>query len=79
MRAATSGRWHDVPLGADLAGKMLLIVGFGRIGQAVATRAVATHMRVQYIDARNDLPTVDGIDRVVGLAEGLPEADFVRT
>ena len=77
MRAVTSGRWHDVPLGADLAGKMLLIVGFGRIGQAVATRAVATHMRVQYIDARNDLPTVDGIDRVVGLAEGLPEADFV--
>ena len=77
MSAVTSGRWHDVPLGADLAGKMLLIVGFGRIGQAVATRAVATHMRVQYIDARNDLPTVDGIDRVVGLAEGLPEADFV--
>jgi lactate dehydrogenase-like 2-hydroxyacid dehydrogenase len=77
MRAVTGGRWHEVPLGADLAGKMLLIVGFGRIGQAVATRAVATHMLVHYIDARNNLPTVDGVDRIAGLTEGLPEADFV--
>lgn len=77
MRAVTSGRWHDVPLGADLAGKVLLIVGFGRIGQAVATRAVAARMRVQYVDARSDLPTIDGVDRVGGLAEGLRGADFV--
>jgi len=77
MRAVNNGGWHEAPLGADLAGKVLLIVGFGRIGQAVATRAVATRMRVRYIDARNDLPTVDGVARIVGLAEGLREADFV--
>ena len=50
MRAVTSGRWHEAPMGADLAGKVLLIVGFGRIGQAVATRAVAARMRVHYVD-----------------------------
>ena len=77
MRAVTSGHWHEVPLGADLAGKVLLIVGFGRIGQAVATRAVASRMRVKYIDVRNDLPTVDGVHRSAGLAEGLRDADFV--
>jgi glyoxylate reductase len=77
MRAVASGRWYEVPLGADLAGKVLLIVGFGRIGQAVATRALATHMRVQYIDARAGLPAVDGVVHTIGLAEGLREADFV--
>jgi glyoxylate reductase len=77
MRAVTDGRWHEVPLGADLAGKVLLLVGFGRIGQAVATRAVATRMRVQYVDARDDLPTLEGVVRIVGLADGLREADFV--
>ncbi len=77
MRAVTSGRWHEAPMGADLAGKVLLIVGFGRIGQAVATRAVAARMRVHYVDARDDLPSVDGVTRIAGLAEGLQEADVV--
>ena len=77
MRAATSGRWHALPLGADLAGKVLLIVGFGRIGQAVASRAAAARMCVQYVDARPELPTVAGVARVGDLAEGLQQADFV--
>jgi lactate dehydrogenase-like 2-hydroxyacid dehydrogenase len=77
MRSVSSGRWYGEPLGADLAGKVLLIVGFGRIGQAVAARAVAARMRVQYIDTRSDLPTVEGVARIVGLAEGLRGADFV--
>ena len=34
-------------------------------------------MRVQYVDSRNDPPTFDGVDRIVGLAEGLRNADFV--
>ncbi|MEZ5514043.1 MAG: D-glycerate dehydrogenase [Steroidobacteraceae bacterium] len=47
-------------LGTDLGGKTLGIVGFGRIGQAVARRAVAFGMRVHYL-SRNwrDLPGVD--------------------
>jgi lactate dehydrogenase-like 2-hydroxyacid dehydrogenase len=77
MRAITSESWQAVPLGADLAGKVLLIVGFGRIGQAVASRALAARMSVHYVDARSDLPAVEGVDRIVGLAEGLREADFV--
>jgi phosphoglycerate dehydrogenase-like enzyme len=76
MHAVISGGWQ-VPLGADLADKVLLVVGFGRIGQAVAARAMAARMCVQYVDARNDLPLVEGVARIVGLAEGLREADFV--
>jgi phosphoglycerate dehydrogenase-like enzyme len=52
-------------------------VGFGRIGQAVARRALATKMHVQYVDTRSGLPVVDDVDRAGDLAKGLPEADFV--
>jgi lactate dehydrogenase-like 2-hydroxyacid dehydrogenase len=77
IRTVTSGRWHEAPMGADLAGKVLLIVGFGRIGQAVATRAVATRMHVHYFDTRDDVPVMDGVARVAGLDDGLRDADFV--
>ncbi len=77
MRAVTAGRWRGVALGGDLADKRLFIVGFGRIGQAVATRARAARMRVSYLDWRPDLPVTEGVDRVGDLAEGLREADFV--
>jgi glyoxylate reductase len=77
MRAAVDGRWSGVPLGGDLAGKLLLLVGFGRIGQAVATRALAAGMRVTYVDTRSGLPVVPGVDRVPALADGLAQADVV--
>jgi len=77
MRAVASGRWNEVSLGVDLAGKELLIVGFGRIGQAVATRALAARMRVSYVDIRIGLPVIPGVGRANGLAEALREADFV--
>ena len=52
-RLVRSGRWtgfaFDFMLGSDLAGKQLGIVGFGRIGQAVAARARAFGMRVAYV------------------------------
>jgi glyoxylate reductase len=77
MRAAADGRWSGLPLGGDLARKELLLVGYGRIGQAVATRALAAGMHVRYLDTRSGLPEVAGIDRVAGLTEGLNAADFV--
>ena len=77
IRAVVGGGWHETSLGGDLAGKTLLLVGFGRIGQAVARRALAANMQVQYVDPRDGLPVVGGIDRAVDLAQGLAGADFV--
>jgi glyoxylate reductase len=79
MRSVSERRWVEgtAMLGSDLARKVLLLVGFGRIGQAVAKRALAAGMDVRYVDLRDDLPAVAGVSRVAGLAEGLPSADFV--
>ncbi len=77
MAAVATGRWRDVALGGDLAAKTLLVVGFGRIGQAVAQRALAAKMLVRYVDARNDRPDVAGVSRGTGLADELVAADFV--
>ncbi len=52
---ARSGNWRgwnlDQLCGADIWGKTLGIVGFGRIGRAVARRAMGFNMRVIYTDA----------------------------
>ena len=79
MRSVASGRWREgsAALGGDLAHKLLLVVGFGRIGQAVATRALAAKMRVEYVDLRSDLPAFSGVVPRAGLSEGLYDADFV--
>ena len=49
-----AGRWQtwspQLLLGADFAGATLGIIGFGRIGQAVAKRAQGFNMRVIYHD-----------------------------
>ncbi len=51
-RLVRRGQWKgfalDFMLGSDLRGKQLGIIGFGRIGQAVASRAPAFGMRVAY-------------------------------
>jgi glyoxylate reductase len=58
-RAVRDGRWHggwadpDF-LGRDVSGSTLGIVGFGRIGQAVAQRAAAFGMRVLHNSHRRD-------------------------
>jgi glyoxylate reductase len=52
---ARSGNWKgwnlDQLVGADIWGKTLGLVGFGRIGRAVARRALGFHMKVFYTDA----------------------------
>ena len=72
------GKWKTwdlrLLLGADLNGRTLGIVGFGRIGQAVARRARGFRLRVIYCD-----PAVASADEYtsVGLDELLRELDFV--
>jgi glyoxylate reductase len=67
--------WHpQLLLGADLAGATLGIVGFGRIGQAVAKRAQGFDMRVIY-HSPNAQPAHNA--QPVDLDTLLRESDFV--
>jgi glyoxylate reductase len=55
-RLVRSGAWTgwalDQLIGQGLAGKTLGLIGFGRIGQALARRAIGFGMRVIYADPR---------------------------
>lgn len=54
VRSGAWGGWAlDQLLGVELAGKQLGIVGLGRIGQAVARRAVGFELRVVYAGPRD--------------------------
>jgi len=61
------GRWESVwsgtpvPLWSELAGKTLGIVGYGRIGQAVARRALAFDMEVMAIRRDASRPDPHGL------------------
>ena len=75
-RLVRRGGWKgfalDFMLGSDLRGKQLGIIGFGRIGQAVAARAPAFGMRVAYT-GRGPKPGVDGefmpLDRLLSTSD----------
>jgi glyoxylate reductase len=75
-RVVRAGAWRgwalDFMLGSELRGKQLGIVGFGRIGQAVAARAPAFGMRVAYT-SRTPKPSVDGafmpLDRLLSTSD----------
>jgi D-2-hydroxyacid dehydrogenase (NADP+) len=64
----------------ELGGQTLLVVGYGRIGRALASRASALGMRVLAVHRTADAPT-DGVAERLGplsdLVELLPEADHV--
>ncbi len=58
-----SRHWHEIqrnvqsgvinlPLGDELAGKVLLIIGFGAAGKELARRAAPFGMRIHAIDVR---------------------------
>ena len=82
-RAATSmreGRWdRSQLLGTELKGKTLVIVGVGRIGGEVATRALAFGMDVAGYDpyVGDERFRALRIRRLVTLDEGLDIADIV--
>ncbi len=68
--------WHpSMLLGMDLAGKTLGLVGFGRIGRAVAKRAVGFGLRIIYYSP-NAEPEFGAI-KMNSLDELLRESDFV--
>ena len=82
-RYARSGQWKvwkwDLLWGADVHGKTLGLVGFGRIGRAVARRALGFGMRVLYHDTvRADAAVERELNAVaVDLETVLRESDFV--
>ncbi len=73
-----AGKWKtwglSLLLGADLAGATLGIIGFGRIGQAVARRAEGFNMRVIYFDP-NPQPASGATS--VSFDQLLRESDFI--
>ncbi|WP_217987533.1 phosphoglycerate dehydrogenase [Kocuria sp. WN036] len=71
------GRWDRFP-GVELAGRTLGLVGFGRIGQAVAKRAHAFDMTVAAYDPYlpAEVFTTHGVSQVE-LAECVAGADFL--
>lgn len=80
---ARSGQWNawkwDLLWGLDVHGKTLGILGFGRIGRAVARRAMGFRMRVLYHDTFRPEP---GVERDLGVTFAdqdtlLRESDFV--
>jgi glyoxylate reductase len=80
---ARSGEWKswkwDLLWGADIHGKTLGVVGFGRIGRAVARRGLGFGMRVLYHDTvRADAATERELNATaVDLETLLRESDFV--
>jgi phosphogluconate 2-dehydrogenase len=77
------GRWTknigEELFGSDVHGKTLAVIGFGRIGQAVARRAaLGFGMPVLYVnEAEVDVPALAGHIARVTLDEALARADIV--
>jgi D-3-phosphoglycerate dehydrogenase len=68
-RAVKGGAWPRSFGGVELRDRTCVIVGYGRIGRAVARRVAAFDMQVVVVD-----PRVPGSE---SLADALPQADFV--
>jgi glyoxylate reductase len=80
LRTGTEWIWGpEMMLGQDIHGKTLGVVGFGRIGQAVARRGQGFGMRVVYYDLYHP---PEEVERSLGaeyreLDELLAESDFI--
>ena len=82
-RYVRDGHWKTwgpmLLMGPDVHGATLGVVGFGRIGQAVARRAQGFGMRILYHDLAPASPAVEAElgATFMPLEELLPKADFV--
>ncbi|HTU56439.1 MAG TPA: NAD(P)-dependent oxidoreductase [Acetobacteraceae bacterium] len=76
-----AGRWHeryaDMPV--DLAGRTVLVIGFGRIGTRIAARCRAMDMSVLVYDPYVPQEAIEaaGCEPVSDLDAALPRADFL--
>jgi lactate dehydrogenase-like 2-hydroxyacid dehydrogenase len=81
-RMVRENRWGETtlisPMGHDVSGKRLGILGMGRIGQAVAKRARGFGMTIHY-HARTAVPAEDAMGATyhARFAEMLPNCDFL--
>jgi len=73
-----SGKWEKKALkGIEIDGKTLGLIGIGRIGCALATKATALGMRVIAYDAYLDTCPVPGLAEMVPMDRLLAESDFI--
>jgi D-3-phosphoglycerate dehydrogenase / 2-oxoglutarate reductase len=79
--ASRAGKWNirNSFAAVELDGKLLLLLGFGRIGKAVAKLAQAFGMRVAAFDPHIKPETMQdlGVDFVADIKSGLAQADFL--
>ena len=74
------GRWdRKLYMGSQLADKTLGVVGLGRIGREVATRALAFKMRAVAFDPflSDEQATKLGVEKFETVEEMLPECDYL--
>ena len=79
-QSLVEGRWDRKKfMGSQLAGKTLGVIGMGRIGQAVAVRALALEMRVIGYDpfVSNERMKELGIEPVAAARDMLPMIDYL--
>lgn len=78
-RATRSGdfAWRDRRTPMDLAGRTILLLGFGRIGQRVGRLCQALGMRVLAHDPWYRESPVPGVEMVPDFRAALPEADVL--
>jgi phosphoglycerate dehydrogenase-like enzyme len=72
--------WDEPQQLTELKGKVLLVIGFGTIGQELARRAKVFDMSVWAVNRSGKTASESLADRIVPvsqLAEALPHADFV--
>ena len=81
-REVHEGIWRawgpDVLTGVDVYGATLGIVGFGRIGQAMARRARGFNMRVLYYDPKHQVGAEEDLGAIFSnLDDLLAQSDFI--
>lgn len=80
MLGAIAGRLTGVPVGIEISGKTLALIGLGDTGRELALRANALGMKVIAVRAHPEAGKAIGVDQVHGPAElhnVLRQADFV--